>query len=453
MQNILGEYRKLKLRATDFGDIMDAEKALKILMKSADEAEVFFSKGISNDVGIKKGRIETFRGSSHFGYGIRVIKDKKMGFAFSNNLDEKVLQRAVDIAKIGEKDEFLSLPGKQKYSCVGTYDKKIAELEVEDAMEFAEVLVSPCESYNVIPTTGVISWSFSEVGIWNSNGIAGTDKATACACYLNTVAEGKSSGFYCEVSRALDLDFAGVGKEAARLARDSLNAKEIGVLTTDLILKPHAVAELFENVLIPSFSADNVQRKRSVLAEKLGERVFSEKLNIIDDGTIKHGLSTAKFDAEGVKSQRTELVKRGVLKGYLYDTYTANKGKVKSTGSAERDSYASLPSIDSSNFIVSGNSVRKLVCMPSSLRKSGRIGGEGLVVHGLIGAHTSNPVSGDFSVETRNTFLDGKPVKKAIISGNIFDILNKIEGFGRDYRQVSSVRAPTIQFKDVRVVG
>ncbi|MBI5253850.1 MAG: TldD/PmbA family protein [Euryarchaeota archaeon] len=417
--------------------MMDAEKALKILTKSADEAEIFFSKGISNDVEIKKGRIETFKGSSHFGYGVRAIKDKKMGFAFSNKLDEKVLQRAIDTAKIGERDKFLSLPEKQKYSRIGIYDKRIAELEVEDAMEFAEVLVSPCSSYSVIPTTGVISWSVSEVGIWNSNGVAASDKATTCACHLNAVAESESSGFYYEVSRALDLDFAGVGREAARLARDSLNAAEIGVLTTSLILKPHAVAELLENVLIHSFSADNVQRRRSILAGKVGEKIFSD-LNIIDDGTFKHGLSTSKFDGEGVKSQRTELLKKGILKGYLYDTYAANKENAKSTGSAERDSYASLPYIDSSNFIVSGK---------------GRIDEEGLVVHGLIGAHTSNPVSGDFSVETRNAFLNGKPVKKAIISGNIFDVLNKIEGFGKDYKQVSSVRAPTIQFKDVKVVS
>ncbi len=417
---------------------MDAEKALKVLMKSADEAEIFSSKGISNDVEIKKGRIETFRGSSHLGYGIRVIKYKKMGFAFSNKLDEKVLQRAIDTAKIGERDKFLSLPEKQKYARTGTYDRRIAELEVEDALEFAEVLVSPCSSYSVIPTTGVISWYVSEVGIWNSNGAAGTDKATTCTCHLNAVAEGESPGFYYEVSRALDLDFAGVGGEAARLARDSLNAMEVGVLTTSLILKPHAVAELLENVLIHSFSADNVQRKRSILAGKLGRRVFSERLSIVDDGTFKHGLLTSKFDGEGVKSQRTELVKKGILKGYLYDTYAANKENAKSTGSAERDSYASLPYIDSSNFIVSGR---------------GGIDEEGLVVHGLIGAHTSNPVSGDFSVETRNAFLNGKPVKKAIISGNIFDILNKIEGFGKDYKQVSSVRAPTVQFSDVKVVG
>ncbi len=417
---------------------MDAEKALKILMKSADEAEIFSSKGISNDLEIKKGKIETFRGSSHFGYGIRVIKNKKMGFAFSNKLDEKVLQRAMEVAKVGERDEFLSLPGKQKYARTGTYDRRIAELEVEGAMEFARVLVSPCESYGVIPTTGVISWSVSEVEIWNSNGVAASDKATACACYLNTAAEGESSGFYYDVSRALDLDFAGVGREAARLARDSLNAGEIGVLTTDLILMPHAAAELLENVLIPSFNADNVQRRRSSLAGKLREKIFSEKLNIVDDGTLRRGLSTAKFDGEGIKSQRTKLVRKGVLKGYLYDTYTANKGEAKSTGSAERDSYASLPHIEPSNFIVSG---------------SGRIEEEGLVVHGLIGAHTANPASGDFSVETRNAFLDGKPVKRAIISGNIFNILNKIEGFGKDYKQVSSVRAPRIRFKDVRVVS
>jgi PmbA protein len=205
-------------------------------------------------------------------------------------------------------------------------------------------------------------------------------------------------------------------------------------METTLILKPYAAAELLQFAFAPSFSADNVQRRRSVLANKIGEELFPG-IEVIDDGAIAGGLMSAKFDSEGVKTQKTVLVSKGVLKGFIYDTYTANKGKTKSTGNAERDSYASPPRIGPSNFVLKGK---------------GKIG-NGLVVHGLIGCHTANPVSGDFSVETRNAFLNGEPVK-AMISGNIFDLLKKCVGFGDDYKQVSFVKCPSIEFSSIKVV-
>jgi PmbA protein len=419
--------------------MMNVEKALKILSKEAEEAEVFFSKDVTKKVEIRKGEVGIFKESSSTGYGVRIVRDKRMGFAFSNQLDERVLNIALKVAEASEKDEHLSLPGRQRYGRVkGGFDKKIEGIGVEEALEFVKQLIEPCERQKVIPTQGAIVWTISEVEISNSHGVEGMDKGTVISAYPSTVVkeDGVASGFYYDVSRTLDLNFSNIGKEATRLARESLHAKGIDTINTDLILKPLAVSELFENVLIPSFNADNVQRNRSFLKGKLGEAVFSE-IDIVDDGTLEGGLMTGKFDSEGVKTQRTPLVREGILSGYLYDTYTASKEDTESTGNANRDSYSSLPKVDSSNFIISGK---------------GEIE-EGLVVHGLIGAHTSNPISGDFSVETRNAFLEGKPVKKAIISGNIFELLRKVKGFGEDYKQFSSVLTPTIQFSDVRVVG
>jgi PmbA protein len=420
---------------------MDIDKALDILMKEVDEAEIYFSKSTSNEIEIKKGSVDLFKESYSIGYGIRVINKGKLGFAFSNSLDEKVIRNALATAKISEQDKFHSLPEKQRYSDVkDVYDPKLMNIQPEEMSEFAAPLMEACESHGVQATTGGIAWSSYEVKIMNSLGLRCKDKGTACSCYLSTVAKDDktATGFYSDASRKLDLDFYEIGATAAKLAKDSLNAERIDTLTSNIILKPHAVAGLFEHALIPSFNADNVQRNRSLLAGKLNQRVFSERLNIIDDGRLKKGLLSAKFDGEGVKTQRTVLVNNGVLKNYLYDIYTANKGNAKSTGNSERDSYYALPQVDASNFIISGE---------------GNITGRGLVVYGLIGAHTANPVTGDFSVETKNAFLNDKPVKKAIISGNIFELLNKVEGTGKDYKQVSSVFAPTVEFSEVRVIG
>jgi len=418
---------------------MDIEKALNILEKLVDEAEIYYSKDENNEIVVKNGKIDTFKENVSQGYGIRVIKDKKSGFCYSTKLNEEVLYKAVKIAKISERDEFLSLPEKQKYLGKSLFDEKILEINSEDIENFVKDLTTACWDCKAIPTFGIISFGNGQDIIYNTNGAEGEDKGTSIFCYLSTVIKDGNdvaTGFEYEISSRLDIDFFIIGEKAAKLAKTSLNAEKIDVLTTNLILKPHAFAELIENTLIPSLSAENVQRGRSLLAGKIGEELFSD-INITDDGILENGVYTSRFDGEGVARQRTKIVEKGVLKNYLYNTYTANKDNKKSTGNASRG-YSSLPDISPTNFEISGK---------------GKLSEEGLVVHGLIGAHTSNFVTGDFAVETRNTFLNGKPIKKAIISGNIYELLKKVVGLGKDYRQVSNVISPTIEFEEVRVAG
>jgi PmbA protein len=417
---------------------MEIESALNLLAKKASDAEIFCAKEHSRTLEIKGREIDLTRESTSQGYGIRVIVGKKMGFAFSNRLDEAAINGALGSAKIAEVDEHLSLPDGQEYGTGGGYDKEIEALDTETLLGFARDLVFPCKDYSVTPTTGSITALSYAEEIANTRGASGTDIGTTITAYLSTVAKDGdvATGFYYEVSRLLDLDFAGIGKEAAHLASSSLGAKKVGTLKTNIIMKPSAVTELFEHALLPSFSADNVQRGRSVLGGKLGEEIATG-ITLTDAGTLQEGLMSAKFDSEGVSSKETPLLKNGTLCGFLYDTYTANKGGTKSTGNASRDSFSSMPQVGPTNVIVSGG---------------GEIT-EGLVVHGLIGAHTSNPVSGDFSCETRNAFLDGRPVKKAIISGNVFELIKNIEGFGKDVKQYSYIVSPSIQFSDVTVIG
>jgi len=419
---------------------MDEEKALKFLLRKADEAEIYYAKGESNTVSVRGGEVEIFEGSSTAGYGIRVINKKRTGFAYSNTLEEKNLIKALEIARISEEDEYVSLPEQGKYPRVkGDFDEDIRSLEIEDALELAKTLIGPCEKYSVHPASGGITWSAFEVRVVNSKGVWGEEKGTVCSCYLNAVAKGKgvSTGMEYMSSRNLDLDFASIGDAASKLAKESLGAKKIGGMMARVVLKPNAVAELLESVLVPSFSADNVQRGRSYLGNKLDKKVFSN-FDVIDYGTKPQGLNTSKFDSEGMASQRTVLVKGGVLKGFLYDTYSANKASIESTGNAMRGSYSSLPYIDTTNLVLSG---------------PGGIEGEGFVVNGLIGAHTSNPVSGDFSLETRNAFYQSKPVKKALIAGNIYELFEDINGFGGEENQVGGVVTPSIEFSNVKIVG
>lgn len=419
---------------------MKIAEALLYLSKKADEAEVFYSIGASNTIELKKGEIDLYRESKSSGYGVRVMKGKRMGFSFANELDDALLNKALSVAKVSERDSSLSLPAKaQRYRKVDSYDTRIAELDVEDAASLALDLVKPCEEIGVIASSASFSWHTSTVEIANTHGLHRSEEDTSCFAFVSTVAhDGEpASGFYHDSSRHLDLNVDNIGRTAAELAKNSLGAKSIGKMKTNVTLRPEAVAELLENTLVPAFSADNAQRKRSPLASRLDEELF-RGIDLVDDGLLKGGMGSSIFDGEGVASQKTVLVKGGVLEGFLYDTYTAAKEGKDSTGNAARDSYGSIPHVDSTNIVIKGK---------------GSLSGSGLVTHGLIGAHTSNPVTGDFSVETRNAFLEGKPIKKAIISGNVYSLLRDAVGFGDDVRQVFSVVAPSVEFSDVSVAG
>jgi PmbA protein len=415
------------------------EKSLKWLSEKVDEAEIFKLELKGANILTKKTDIDTFKEKRSTGYGIRVIKDKRMGFYFSNTLSTQTLEKAVEVSKLAQEDQNVSLPEKQTFR---RSPLSSINLEVEEAIKMAKELISASREFREInPTSGSISWSTALVTIANTNGVFGEKSEFTISAYLGTVAKVKepASGFHFEVSRKKDINALEVGTAACRLAKDSLRPKGLETKERRVILRPMAVTELLEYTLIPSFSADNVQRERSRLKGMVGQGLF-HNISMVDDGTLKDGLMSEDFDDEGVAAKRKELVKDGLLLGFLYDTYTANKAGKESTGNGARTSYSTLPSVGPSNFIISG---------PDIIDKE-----EGaLVVHGLVGAHTSNPTSGDFSCETRNAFLDGVPIKKAIVSGNIFDILRDGVRFGKDQKQYSSVFSPSIELPEVMVVG
>jgi PmbA protein len=179
------------------------------------------------------------------------------------------------------------------------------------------------------------------------------------------------------------------------MAVRSVNGQKVETGTYDVLLRPIAFTELLEYAFLPSISADNVQKGRSLMSEKIGQQVASSHLSFTDDGLLPGGLGTTGFDGEGVPSMRNSILERGVLKGFLYDSYTAGKSGVKSTGNAVRGGYSDLPRIGIRNLLVQSSEPFDVV------KETGR----GIVVNSFIGAHTANPISGDFSVEARNLFI------------------------------------------------
>lgn len=419
----------------------------------AKEAEVYGSSGKVITVETQHGDISFAEESMSEGMGIRVIAGDAVGYSSSNDPAkyEEAVRAAIACARSRGRDpNLVGLPRPETYKSVrGIYDRSIAELKLDQCMDIAATMVESAKNDPAASVTfGKFASIISDTAIVNSNGISAEESETMAYGYIDVIIkEGDrvSTAFDYEVSRKLDADFQVVGARASGLARSSLNSAPIESQVSDVLLGPHAFADLLESTLIFAVNSENVQKGRSGLAGKIGRKVAVDGLTIIDDGLIESGMGTSMFDDEGVPSQQTTIINDGVLESFLYDTYTAAKEKRESTGNASRGSYSSSPKVGPRN-------IRFEYPRCDLIKETDR----GIFVNSIIGAHTANPISGDFSVECRNAFLveNGKmstPVRSMMISGNIFDYMEKIDAMSREEKPIGSVISPTVRVKDVRV--
>jgi len=429
-----------------------SEETLDLAMKYADHAEVYMEKEKSVNVEIQKNVVDFAKEVLTLGLGVRVILDGKMGFSHTTNMDnlKKTVENAVFNAKSNIKDENFSFASKSKYKPVkGAYHKKIETLGIDESVEFAKTMIDVVEEEKCQPTSGGFSAGCLETLIVNSEGVISTDRSTLFSGFMSVNTkdgDGLSTAHESDSSRYFDIDAEWIAGEACRISKDSLKGKSIKTRNMDVVLDYHAGAGLL-GTFVNALNADNVQRGRSVFAEKIGERVVSPSLSIYDDGLLEKGLNSSTSDAEGIPSQKTTLVDKGVLKSFLYDIYTSNKGNVKSTGNGMRSSFADTPSVGLSNFIVDFDDFMEI----SDIKDC-------LLVTDVLGAHTSNPISGDFSVEAMNAFKidNGEinyPIKKAMLSGNIFQSMSKASAISKETRQIGSFIIPRFLINDLSVVG
>lgn len=260
-----------------------------------------------------------------------------------------------------------------------------------------------------------------------------------------------------KASRTYDTDPSWVGKEAARLASQSLNVGKAEAGKFPVLLDPFAFQEILTYTLVQSVKGDNVYRGRSALKDKVGKRIAAESVSLYDDGTLAGGLYSGKTDFEGVPRQKTPIIENGTLRGFIYDNYWGRLAREKSTGNAGRGggalslpAYCMVPSINSTNIRLEEGTASE-----DELIREVK---DGYYVRSVQGAHQSNPETGEFSVAIIPAWriLKGEiqhAVKGAMIGGNIYDTLNKIKLIGKETRQVGNFIAPKVVVTELNVIS
>jgi len=443
------------MRISDISDSLlpHAHDLLTLAAKAgAEEAEVFGIASLSYDIDLRRSQVELASHSLHRGLGLRAVVSGAVGFSSSSDMSQlsSVARSAVQSARArGPDPDWRGFPRQERaIEPEGIFDARLADAGAEECLELAESLIEGCSNVpGAEPVSGSLACISGSSFIINSSGLEREETGTLMHASLEAIARGAdvATGSDFIISRSMVASLEEVGRSAARLACSSLGGGKAESGSSVVLLRPQAAAELLENTLIPAILADNIQKGRSSLAGRKGDAVASGDLTIIDDGLLAGGIDSSAFDGEGVPSQRTVLVDGGILQGYLYDSYAAGKEGVHSTGNAVRSGYTGVPRVGARNFVLSSP-------QSHNLQEDSR----GYLVSGLIGAHTANPISGDFSVEARNAFAispgeEARPIRSLMLAGNIFQLLKDVE-LDRDVRSVGSIVTPTVKLQ-MKVVG
>lgn len=409
---------------------------------------------------IKKKGMPIVTSGIRAGVGVRAVIKKAIGFSSVSSLEEeKVLdavEEAVKIAKVRPPDpnwKSLAEPEKPKGKG-GIFDKKIESLDAEELLGLCADCCVAAGDYDKRITQAMIAINAAAIsfGIVNTRGIEASDNGTLFTAFMGVKAKSGDE----EVSSE-DLLFSrsytenlqpmavNVSKRAIEcLGKRALPEKHIGPVVFENI----SWSQLFTAIFTYGISALNVQENRSALKGKVGKKIASEMISVIDDGELPDGIGTFRIDDEGVPKQKTLIVEKGVLKGFLYDNYSAKREKRKSTGNASRQrlygtpAYANQPSISPSNLIL----------MPGRGELDDLISEveDGVLVKGsLIGAFHSNVVTGDFSVTAEKAFKieNGEiayPLKACTVAGNLYEALNSVIAIGSDSKYFMNSICPSI---------
>lgn len=416
--------------------------------RSVDEVEVFYVSGTSVSADLKKKKVNLATTSWDCGLGIRTINKGRIGSSSTNDPGtwRDCLAAAIASGNLASPQTWKGLPEPVALPATPlSFDSRL-ECDPGTARDLlGQMLEGAGEHPAAAVTAGSASLSVSSVTLANSRGIRYEDRHSGVSLSLEAIS-GQSTGYEFDHSCSLtDVNPCNVGEKAAFFACKSADGKDIATGDYPVILSPLAYAELLGNVFIPALNGRSVHSGRSRLAPLLGQTIADTRIEMYDDPLRPLANGSVRWDAEGTPTRRIDFVREGVLRTFAYDLKTAYRYGKQTTGSAVRGGFGGLPTIGHHNFIVDG-------------KRENLYDERAVYVHNVVGAHTANPMSGDFSVEISNAFWmeEGEfeePLRSAMLSGNVFDLHREIAGISMESRAIGSLILPSIKINKQHIIG
>jgi PmbA protein len=418
-------------------DVLKVAKA-----HGASSAEAELSLSIGQNVSVRLGEVENIEYNRDKGMSVTVYFGQQKGHASTSDLTPQALKDTVaaacNIAKYTAKDEFCGLADATLMA------KDIQDLDlyhpwsisVDDAIAIAK----ECEAaaLNVdsrITNSEGASISTGEGYFVYSNthgftgGYSSSRHGVSCSVIAESEVNMQRDYWYSTARDAVDLLTAKtVGRIAGERTVRRLNAQKIKTCQVPVLFESPLASGLISS-LVSAISGGNLYRKSSFLLDSLGKQIASPLLNIVEEPHVKKGLASSPFDNEGVATHSRQLVKDGVLQGYVLGSYSARKLGMQTTGNAGGNH----------NLIVQSG--------PQDFSGLLKQMGTGLLVTELLG-HGLNMVTGDYSRGAAGFWVENgvivHPVEEITIASNMADMLKMIVGIGNDVliqgsKQVGSI--------------
>ncbi len=435
----------------------------RALALGATGAECTVAEGEEFSAGVRLREVESLKQAGSRGAGIRVLVGRNTGSSRTSDLSpkgmEEMVRSALDLARVTTEDPHAGLPDPEELGIfsgpLSLYDPAIAELETdwkiaqarraEDVALTTDPRIQNSEGASFDSYTGTRAFA-------NSSGFSGSYRTSSCGLSVVPVAKDENGAMerdYWQSSsrRASGIESAEeVGRRAAERALRRLNARKATTQRAPVIFEPRTARSLLGEIF-DAVHGGAIYRHASFLAGKLGEKIASEALTVIDDATMPGLFGSSPFDDEGVRTRRTVVIERGVLKNYLLNSYYARKLALKTTGNASRG-LGGNAGVGNGNFYIDAGVVTE-EAMIGQVR-------QGLYVTELIGA-TANTVTGDYSSGAAGVWIENGglayPVSEITIAGNLKHMLMEMSQIGSNLEFRGSIASPTIMIQEMTISG
>lgn len=425
------------------------------------EAEVYLRASTATTIRIQDQEVDQFSIADSRGAGIRVVKDGKVGYAFTEDLSGEAILRTFDAALtnaglIPEGKGTKLAPFAGETVELGLHRPELAGLDVPLKIEKAKTLERIAKGADP-RIKNVTSTSYSDThGYVRIASTAGVDRSyRSSLAWLATVpllhADGQNKNYY-QVKAVRDfdaLDPEAIAREGVARAAEKLGAREPQSGSYPVLIAPDPMGDLLQ-VFAGIFSGKLAQEGKTLLKDKVGEAIASAVVTIVDDPLNVEGFGARPFDDEGCPSQVVRLVEGGVFKGFLHNAETARLAGVASTGHAARASYKGTVEVAPSNlYLAPGERAPEVI-----------LGGfaQAVIVTEVTGLHAgANPISGDFSLQAQGFLWEGgerSPIHNFTISGNFYALLAAISEVASDLEWFTSgIGSPSVLVKELAIAG
>ena len=415
--------------------------------KEISEFEVYGSSVDTIRAESKDCAVGSLNRSNESGISIRLLDKGAMGFAYGPEATAELVDSAMTSARHQFADEYNHIPQNQDaYVAMDLFDQAVSDLPADDCITQAIMLEkSARDSDSRVQQVRKASFSrtIASTHIVNSHGVDVSSRSSFVSASIMVMAkdaDDTQSGYEFDFSHRLrDINVGLVGKEAAKKATDLLFAKNIKTMKIPVVFDNTSTAQMLD-FISDAFLGENVIKGKSYLKDKIGKPCFSPDITLADNPLDIRCSDACPYDGEGVPSQKTVFVENGTVLAFIYDSYWGRVAGELSTGNSVRSGYRSVPSLGVRHICMEPGKedlIQKLVGLKQVMK-----------ITDIMGMHTANPITGEFSVGVNGMLLNGcntvYPVREAAISGNIYEIFSRVVAVGNDAREFGHVLCPSV---------